>query len=71
MSGIGTTRSRCRTPWNIVYETRSIAKQAVRESRQKVSGQLRPYQCSCGHWHLTHLTKRAAKQIQRHRNMAA
>jgi hypothetical protein len=63
----------CRTPWKIRYDSRKQAKQQIREATgmSALRGQLRPYSCSCGGWHLTHLTKRAAKQIARHRNMAA
>jgi hypothetical protein len=53
----------CPTSDKMGFPSRGMAKaEAKRISRRySLKGQLRPYLCVCGHWHLTHL---AGKQRQ-------
>jgi len=53
----------CPTPSKQVFVSRNGAKAEAKrvEKRYSLNGQLRPYRCECGHWHLTHL---AGKQRQ-------
>lgn len=55
----------CRTPWKVAFTSLAVAVadgRRARQGRQKSRrGQLRPYRCECGHWHLTSMDKKAAK----------
>lgn len=55
----------CRKPWKVAFTSRAFAVadgRRARQGRQKSRrGQLRPYRCGCGHWHLTSMDKKSFK----------
>lgn len=62
----------CPTPWKISYGSRAAA---VMDARQRdrdgvagrKKGQLRPYRCDCGRWHLTSMPRAAVRMLRKRR----
>jgi len=54
----------CPTPGKVPYLTRGDARQAAKDAERRftIRGQMRPYSCECGSWHLT---KMAATDYRR------
>jgi hypothetical protein len=63
--------SACPTPDKMGFVTRGAAKAESKRiaNRYSLKGQLRPYRCDCGHWHLTHLAGKA-RQLDRRKRRA-
>lgn len=65
----------CPTPWKVWYETRNLAKsQAARATRGLLpskNGQLRPYRCECGGWHLTAISKNELRRVKKRQRARA
>lgn len=61
----------CPTPWKTPYTSRKEAK-ATLNTRRKASpkGQLRPYSCPCGYWHLTSMSRNVLRIAKRGRRAA-
>lgn len=52
----------CRTPWKIRFSSRREAVRAISDTGiSSKHGQLRPYHCTCGSWHLSKMTRRQYK----------
>jgi hypothetical protein len=63
--------SACPTPDKMGFVTRGMAKAETKRitSRYSLKGQLRPYLCDCGYWHLTHLAGKD-RQLDRRKRRA-
>lgn len=61
--------SNCPTPWKLGYKTRGEARVTARGhfSQPNKRGQVKPYLCPCGSWHLSSMSKRAHKLVTRRR----
>lgn len=56
----------CPTPWKMFWTTRRAAIQHSKQAKSpQKCGQVRPYHCACGHWHVTSMTKQAVKAVKR------
>jgi hypothetical protein len=61
----------CPTPGKQSFVSRTAAKAEAKRAAQRYSlkGQLRPYLCDCGYWHLTHLAGKD-RQLDRRKRRA-
>lgn len=61
----------CPTSDKMGFPSRGSAKAEAKRiaGRYSLKGQLRPYRCECGHWHLTHLAGKA-RQLDRRKRRA-
>lgn len=59
----------CPTPWKISFGSRREASTSVRSglANKKMKGQLRPYHCVCGGWHLTSMSPADLRRIRKQR----
>jgi len=58
----------CPTPWKMRWESRrSAVNHARRAKAAQKAGQVRPYRCVCGCWHVSSMSKRTAKLVKRGR----
>jgi hypothetical protein len=59
----------CPTPDKMGFSTRGAAKAEAKRisNRYSLKGQLRPYRCDCGAWHLTHLAGKNRQLDRRNR----
>jgi len=61
----------CSTAWKIPYGSRREALTAAHGYDQpNKNGQVKAYQCGCGSWHLTSMSRRAHKLIGRAKRAA-
>jgi hypothetical protein len=60
----------CPTPRKLCYQSRREALQATRVMKSGLKGQLRPYRCACGNWHLSSMGRRQHKAAIRRRGTA-
>lgn len=62
----------CRTPWKIRFTSRREAVRAISDNGiSSKHGQLRPYHCDCGAWHLSRMSRRQHKIVVKDRKKAA
>ncbi len=54
----------CPTPWKMRFTSRRMALDLSRRARSGTKGQLRPYRCECGNWHLSTIS---AADLRRNR----
>jgi hypothetical protein len=61
----------CPTPDKQAFPSRGSAKAEAKRAAQRYTlrGQLRPYRCDCGDWHLTHLSGKL-RQLDRRKRRA-
>jgi hypothetical protein len=61
----------CPTPDKMGFPSRGMAKSEAKRiaRRYTLKGQLRPYPCDCGLWHLTHLSGKN-RQLDRRKRRA-
>lgn len=55
----------CPTPCKVPHASRRAALGFAKRAKHLKAGQLRPYQCRCGAWHLTSMNKRESKKAAR------
>lgn len=61
----------CPTPWKMVWTTRANANMVAHHGKAaQKGGQVRPYHCECGQWHLTSMSRKAAKAVKRRKRLA-
>lgn len=60
------TEQVCPVPWKLLFASRPEARLAIRSMKHGgLKGSLRPYLCPCGSWHLTSMTRREVRQVQK------
>jgi hypothetical protein len=63
----------CPTPGKLPYENRGAARQAAKDAERRFTlrGQMRPYSCVCGNWHLTRMAAADFRRLTRRKRKAA
>ena len=63
----------CPTPWKQTFPSRASARDLLRRAKGPTKdGQIRPYLCPCGAWHLTSMSRREVKNVlKRQRSRSA
>jgi hypothetical protein len=62
--------SACPTPWKVPLDDPDEARRESKRDTRPGTGQLKPYRCVCGSWHLTTISAARLRQVNRRRRTA-
>ena len=62
----------CPHPWKIRFPSRreALVYSKTGKTSNRLKGQLRPYSCACGGWHLSTLNRKQHKQMLKRKQRA-
>ena len=60
----------CPTPWKIPIGDADEARRLSKGETRPGTGQLKPYHCDCGSWHLSTISRARLRQVNRRRTRA-